>query len=126
MALPTALASVKRVGDLQAFSVYESCLEFGLAYSPIVLRPRPGFMHKVPTMSFKDQVVNLEALPTEEADPVLVLLCPVCALCLYVDRMQSFRTSDQHFVCYGGQQNGKSVFKQRLDHWIVDVMAYQT
>ncbi len=35
--LLTALASIKRVGDLQAFSVDESCLEFGPANSHVVL-----------------------------------------------------------------------------------------
>ncbi len=37
--LLTALASIKRVGDLQAFSVDESCLEFGPADSSATLRP---------------------------------------------------------------------------------------
>ncbi len=79
-ALLTALTSIKRVGDLQAFSVSEECLVFGLAYSHVVLRPRPGYVPKVPTTPFRDQVVNLQALPLEEADPALALLCPVRAL----------------------------------------------
>ncbi len=69
--LLTALASVKRVGDLQAFSVDDSCLEFGPADSHVVLRPRPGYVPKVPTTPFRDQVVNLQALPREEADPAI-------------------------------------------------------
>ncbi len=125
--LLSALATVKRVGDLQAFSVDDSCLEFGPADSHVVLRPRPGYVPKVPTMPFRDQVVNLQALPREEADPAIALLCPVRALRIYVDRMQSFRTSDQLFVCFGGQQKGRAVSKQRLAHWIVEaiVLAYQ-
>ncbi len=83
---------------------------------------------KVPTTPFRDQVVNLQALPSEEADPALVLLCPVRALRIYVDRTRSFRSSEQLFVCYGGQQKGKAVSKQRLAHWIVDsiALAYQS
>ncbi len=125
--LLTALASVKRVGDLQAFSVNDSCLEFRPADSHVVLRPRPGYVPKVPTTPFRDQVVNLQALPREETDPAIALLCPVRALHVYVDRTQSFRTSDQLFVCFGGQQKGKAVSKQRLAHWIVEaiVLAYQ-
>ncbi len=125
--LLSALATVKRVGDLQAFSVNDSCLEFGPADSHVVLRPRPGYVPKVPTMPFRDQVVNLQALPREEADPAIALLCPVRALHIYVDRTQSFRTSDQLFVCFGGQQKGRAVSKQRLAHWIVEaiVLAYQ-
>ena len=121
--LLVALASIKRVGDLQAFSVNESCLEFGPGDSHVLLRPRPGYVPKVPTTPFRDQVVSLQALPPEEADPALALLCPVCALRLYIDRTQSFRTSDQLFVCYGGQQKGKAVSKQRMAHWIVDAIA---
>ncbi len=81
----TALTSIKRVGDLQAFSVSEECLVFGPVYSHVVLRPRPGYVPKVPTTPFRDQVVNLQALPSEEADPALALLCPIRALRIYVD-----------------------------------------
>ncbi len=125
--LLTALASIKRVGDLQAFSVDDSCLEFGPADSSATLRPRPGYVPKVPTTPFWDQVVNLQSLPLEEADPTLALLCPVRALRQYTDRTQSFRTSEQLFVCYGGQQKGKAVSKQRMAHWIVDAitLAYE-
>ncbi len=121
--LLVALASIKRVGDLQAFSVDESCLEFGPGDGHVVLSPRPGYVPKVPTTPFRDQVVSLQALPLEEADPALALLCPVRALRLYTDRTQSLRTSDQLFVCYGGQQKGKAVSKQRMVHWIVDAIA---
>ncbi len=127
-ALLTALTSIKRVGDLQAFSVSEECLVFGPVYSHVVLRPRPGYVPKVPTTPFRDQVVNLQALPSEEADPALALLCPVRALRIYVTRTRSVRSSEQLFVCHGGQQKGKAVSKQRLVHWIVEAvaLAYQS
>ncbi|KAG1927500.1 hypothetical protein F2P79_024219 [Pimephales promelas] len=67
-ALLVALASIKRVGDLHAFDVDEASLEFGRAYFHVILRPRPGYVPKVPTTPFRDQVVNLQALPQEEAD----------------------------------------------------------
>ncbi len=57
--LLTALASIKRAGDLQEFSVDDSCLEFRPADSSATLRPRPGYVPKVPTTPFRDQVVNL-------------------------------------------------------------------
>ncbi len=120
-------APLPAVGDLQAFSVDDSCLEFGPADSHVVLRPRPGYVPKVPTTPFRDRVVNLQALPREEAHPAIALICPVRALHVYVDRTQSFRISDQLFVYFGGQQKGKAVSKQRLAHWIVEaiVLAYQ-
>ncbi len=126
--LLTALTSIKLVGDLQAFSVSEEYLVFGPVYSHVVLRPRPGYVPKVPTMPFRDQVVNLQALPSEEADPALALLCPVRALRIYMDRTRSIRSSEQLFVCHGGQQKGKAVSKQRLTHWIVEAvaLAYQS
>ncbi len=102
--------------DLQAFSVSEECLVFGPVYSHVVLRPRPGYVPKVPTTPFRDQVVNLQALPSEEADPALALLCPVRALRIYVTHTRSVRSSEQLFVCHGGQQKGKAVSKQRLAH----------
>ncbi|CAM4684078.1 unnamed protein product [Leuciscus chuanchicus] len=111
-ALLVELASIKRVVDLQAFSVDEACLEFGPANSHVILRPRPGYVTKVPTTPFRDQFVNLQALPLEEA-----------ALRAYVDRTQCFRTSDQLFVCYGGKLKGKALSKQRLSYWIVDTIA---
>ncbi|KAI2648631.1 hypothetical protein H4Q32_018781 [Labeo rohita] len=96
-------------------------------FSHACLRPRPGYVSKVPTTPFRDQVVNLQALPPEEADPALGLLCPVRALRIYVDRTRSFRRSEQLFVCFGGQQKGNAVSKQRLAHWVVDAitLAYQ-
>ncbi len=84
-------------------------------------------MPKVPTTPFRDQVVSLQALPPEEVDPALALLCPVRELRYYVDRTQSFRTSDQLLVYHGGRQKGNAVSKQRMAHWIVDAitLAYQ-
>ncbi len=58
----------------------------------------PSYMPKVPTTPFRDQEVNLQALPLEEVDPALALLCPVRALRQYVDRIQNFRTSEQLFL----------------------------
>ncbi|KAL0160080.1 hypothetical protein M9458_043805, partial [Cirrhinus mrigala] len=78
---------------------------------------------KVPTTPFRDQVVNLQALPLEEADPASALLCPVRALRIYVDRTRHFRCTEQLFVCFGGQQKGNAVSKQRLAHWVVDAIS---
>ncbi len=118
--LLTVHTSIKRVGDLQAFSVSE---EFGPDYSHVVLRPQPGYVPKVPTTPFRDQVVNLQALPSEKADPALALLCPIRALRLYVDRTRTSRSSEQLFVCHGGEQKGKAVSKKMLAHWIEDGVA---
>ncbi len=38
--------------------------------------------------------------------PSLSFACPIRALKCYFDRTQSFRTSDQLFICHGGRQKG--------------------
>ncbi|KAL0148294.1 hypothetical protein M9458_056440, partial [Cirrhinus mrigala] len=93
----------------------------------LLCQPRLGYVPKVSTTPFRDQVVNLQALPPEEVDPALALLCPVRVLRTYVDRTRTFRCSEQLFVCFGGQQKGNAVSKQRLAHWVVDAitLAYQ-
>ncbi|KAL0188177.1 hypothetical protein M9458_015276, partial [Cirrhinus mrigala] len=70
--------------DASKTGLSETCLEFGPADSHMTLRPRPGYVPKVPTTPFRDQVVNLQALPPEEADPALALLCPIRALRTYI------------------------------------------
>ncbi|KAI2656654.1 Iron uptake protein A1 [Labeo rohita] len=58
----------------------------------------------VPTTPFRDQAMNLQVLPSEEADPALALLCP--------DSRKS---------------PVLAVSKQRMAHWLVDAitLAYQ-
>ncbi len=48
-----ALASFKHVGDLQALSVNESCTEFAPGLVKACLRPRPGYVPKVLSSSFR-------------------------------------------------------------------------
>ncbi len=62
-----------------------------MADSSATLRPRPGYVPKVPTTPFRDQEVNLQALPLEEADPDLALLCSVHTLQKYMDRNSEFK-----------------------------------
>ncbi len=92
-----------------AFSISEECLLFRPAYSHVVLRPWPGYVPKVPTTPFRDQVVNLQSLPSDEAVPALVLLCPVRALHIYGDRTRNFRSSEQLFVCISAVGSGHIV-----------------
>ncbi len=80
--LLNAFAMIKRVGDLPGvfFPVNESCLEFRPADYSATLRTRPGYVPNVPITPLRDQGVNLQALPLEEADPALGFLCPGRAL----------------------------------------------
>ncbi len=74
--LLTALASVKGIEDLQAFSVDDSCLEFRPGNSHVVLRPRPGYMPKVPTTPFSDQLVNCKRCPGRRQTQQLLCSVP--------------------------------------------------
>ncbi len=56
-----ALTSLKRVGDLQALSVSEMCMDFALGLVKVTLRPRPGYISKVLSTSFRSQVVTLHS-----------------------------------------------------------------
>ncbi|KAL0186170.1 hypothetical protein M9458_017840, partial [Cirrhinus mrigala] len=94
-ALLLALASVKRMGDLQALS-------FGPGDSKVILKPRHGYVPKVPSTPFWAQVITLSALPSSEEDQ---------------------EQSEQLFVCFGGRNKGCPVTKQRLSRWIVDAIT---
>ncbi len=56
-----ALTSLKRVGDLQALSVSETCMDFAPGLVKVTLRPRPGYVPKVLSTSFRSQVVTLHS-----------------------------------------------------------------
>ncbi len=127
-ALPLALASVKRVGDLQALSTSPACLEFGPNDSKVVLKPRHGYVPKVLSTPFRAQVITLSALPPSEEDRELSLSCPVRALRIYFERSAPFRHTEQLFVSFGNRTKGHPVTKQRLSKWIVDavMLAYSS
>ncbi len=127
-ALLLALASVKRVGDLQALSISPACLEFGPNDSKVVLKPRHGYVPKVLSTPFRAQVIALSALPPSEEDRELSLLCPVRALRIYFERSAPFRHAEQVFVTFGNRAKGNPVTKQRLSKWIVDavMLAYSS
>ncbi len=78
-----ALASVMRVGDLQALSINPVCLEFGPNDSKVVLKPRLGYGAlaytlgtKVISTPFRAQVIVLSALSPSTGSQELSLLCP--------------------------------------------------
>lgn len=108
---------------MEAFSVNELCLEFRPANSHVILRHWPSYGPKVSTTPFRDQVVNLQMLPLEKANPALSLLCHVSALRMVMDRTQSIRFTEQLFVCFGGQQKEITVSKQRLAYWRLNAIA---
>ncbi len=122
-----ALTSLKRVGDLQAFSVSETCMDFAPGLVKVPLRPRPGYIPKVLSTSFRSQVVTLHSFHpppfASSEDERLHLLCPVRALKLYVDRSKVWRKSPQLLICFGAGRRGLATSKQRISHWVRDAIS---
>ncbi len=98
-----ALTSLKRVGDMQALSVSEMCMDFAPGLVKVTLRPRPGYIPKILSTSFRSQVVTLHSFHpppfASSEDERLHMLCPVRALNIYVDRSNIWRNSPQLLVC---------------------------
>ncbi len=127
VALLLALTSLKRVGDLQAFSVSKTCMDFAPGLVKVTLRPRPGYIPMVLSTSFRSQVVMLHSVHpppfASSEDERLHMLCPVRALKLYVDRSKVWRKSSQLFVCFGAGRRGLATSKQRISHWVRDAIS---
>ncbi len=79
-ALLLPLASIKRMGEIQALSVSPTCLQFGPNDSKVVLKPRHGYVPKVLSTPFRVQVISLSALPPSDEDQELNILCAIRAL----------------------------------------------
>ncbi len=121
------LTSLKRVGDLQAFSVNEMCMDFAPGLVKVTLRPRPGYSPKVLSTSFRSQVVTLHSFHpppfASSEDERLHMLCPVRALKLYVDRSKVWRKSPHILICFGAGRRGLPTSKQRISHWVRDAIS---
>ncbi len=122
-----ALTSLKRVGDLQAFSVSEMCMDFAPGLVKVTLRPRPGYIPKVLSTSFRSQVVTLHSFHpppfASSEDERLYLLCPVRTLKLYVDHSKIWRKSPQLLICFGAGRRGLATSKQRISHRVRDAIS---
>ncbi|KAL0176584.1 hypothetical protein M9458_028914, partial [Cirrhinus mrigala] len=114
-----------RVGDLQAFSVAPSHLEFAPGMAKAFLYPRPGYVPKVPSAAPRPVVLQAFC-PSPFRDPDqqnLNCMCPVRALDTCVHRAALWRKTDQLFVCYGPPKRGLPASKHVLSRWIVDAIT---
>ncbi|XP_073671778.1 uncharacterized protein [Paramisgurnus dabryanus] len=118
-----AITSAKRVGELHALSVSNSCLRWNSDGSGVTLWPNTAFLPKVLSSSNLNQPIHLAQFTPPEGEDRLQRLCPVRALKTYVVATASIRQSDQLFLCYGGPRRGCALSKQRLSHWVVDVIT---
>ena len=119
-----AVCSARRVGELHALSVDEECLVWKPEDAGVRLWPNPFFLPKVLSTVAINQVIDLDAFrPEHESTGDSRLLCPVRALRAYVERTAPLRRTSQMFVCFGQAKLGLAASKQRLAHWLVDVIA---
>ncbi|XP_073687910.1 uncharacterized protein [Garra rufa] len=121
-----ALASAKRVGELHALSVHQTCLKFSPDDSKVTLLPNPAFVPKVSDSAYNCSALELRAFYpppfSSEEERKLHTLCPVRALRFYVNRTQSFRKNDQLLVSWATHCKGKPISSQRLSHWMVEAI----
>ncbi len=93
-------------------------MDFALGLVKVTLRPRPGYIPKVLSTSFRSQVVTLHSFHpppfASSEDERLHLLCPVRALKLYVDRSKVWRKSPQLLICFGAGRRRLATSKQTL------------
>lgn len=121
-----AIVSAKRVGELHALSVSPSCLRWHPDGSGVTLWPNMAFVPKVVSGAHSNQPLTLARFQPQSGSPgqASELLCPVRALEAYVAATAGMRRSDQLFLCYGGPKVGCPLSKQRLSHWIVEVICH--
>ncbi len=120
-----AIYSLKRVEDLQAFSVAPSYLDFVPSLVKAFLYPRAGYVPKVPSSTPRPVVLQAFCPPPfrEPDQKRLNCMCPVRALDAYVHRAALWRRADQLLVCYGPPKKGLPPYKQTLSWWIVDAIT---
>ena len=117
-----AITSACRCGELQALDIREGYMAF--RRTNVSLRTNITFVPKVAKPDYINRVINLDALKTSGSGKVskrLLLLCPVRALRIYLDKSKSVRQQDvfQLFVTYGSRGAGSPVSKQRIASWLV-------
>lgn len=99
--------------ELHALSVHRASLDFSPDDSKVTLLPNPAFVPKVSDSAYNCSALELRAFYPPpfslEEEQKLHILCPVQALCYYVNRTRSFRKNDQLFVSWATQCKGKPI-----------------
>ncbi|KAK0151644.1 hypothetical protein N1851_007054 [Merluccius polli] len=106
-----AITSAKRVGELQALSLAETCLRWNPDGSGVVLWPNVAFLPKVLSRTHLNQPIRLARFDSPSEEGRSELLCPVRALRAYI-------------AAAAGIRQGCALSKQRLSHWVVDAIAH--
>ena len=119
-----AITSAKRVGELHALSVSDTCLRWNSDGSGVTLWPNVAFLPKTLPRNHLNQPIQLARFDPPSGEGGSELLCPVRALRAYISATAGIRQSEQLFVCHGGPNRGRALTKQRLSHWIVETITH--
>lgn len=133
-ALPDMHFKPAETSDLRVLSfkmallivLVNACMQFDPDNCMVRLMPRHGYMPKVLSTAFRAQVITLQSFhPPDPASGEACRrssLCPVHALCAYVDITSDFHMSEQLLVCFVGVEKAQSVSKHRFSHWIMEAI----
>ncbi|KAK7878709.1 hypothetical protein WMY93_030948 [Mugilogobius chulae] len=115
-----AMASGKRVSELHALSISETCLRWNADGSGVTLWPDASFLPKVVSTVGSTQPLQLARF---EAGVSNNTLCPVRALEVYTWVTTSIRRSDRLFVCYAGPRRGQASLSNA---WLIGLLRLFT
>lgn len=115
-----AIASGRRVGDLQALSIDKGRIR----WEPYGARltPRLGYLAKNESLAHRAKPVFIPKFDSYATEGEDIKQCPVRALDIYVRTTKSLRGKEkQLFISY---QNHKPISKERLSNWITDTIKF--
>ncbi len=115
-----AIATARCVSELHALSVSPQCLRWGPECKQATLWPNSVFLPKL----LSPQYINKPIIISAFTDDCRSVLCPVRALQQYVEVTAAWRATDQLFVCHGDYRKGTVVSKDRLSHWVTEVIVH--
>ncbi|KAK7907526.1 hypothetical protein WMY93_016138 [Mugilogobius chulae] len=116
-----AMASGKRVSELQALSISDACCRWHADGSGVTLWPVASFRPKVLSSASIISPLQLARFGTGSSNEPL---CPVRALEAYISATAEMRRSERLFVCYAGSRKGSALSTQRLARWVVEVIKH--
>ena len=117
-----AVASAKRISELQAFSAIHPYIIF--LQDRVLLKFSPYFRPKVPTFQNINQVISLQVLfsasssDTPARHPLDILRC----LQVYVDRSREFRIDENLLILFAGKSKGRKASKATISRWIKEAI----
>lgn len=114
-----ALASARRVSELHAFSIDDSC--FRISSSEVILATEPGFLAKNQLPGRAPPPVCIKALTNIHPERESKVLCPVRAINSYLKATEPFRRGRKRLFL--SLQKGKdSITKNTVANWIASVI----